>query len=462
MENKVKPMRFGTVLLGLLFFFNPSFAALDVLPDFIGCLLIWLGLSRVALLHRFAADAQRAFLKLAAIDAVKNLLLVAVFGLGSGTAEQPTALLIIAFSAAVLELFFLLPALRALFDAFFMLASQYECPTLYANPYGGLSKTDSICRLSRIFVVVREVVCLLPELTALTTSSYSDSALDRIYEYIGIMRLLACLLVALCGIYWAVRLMVYFHRLHGERAMGEALAERYRAYFAEHPGITVKRRHAVSFAFLGAGLLLLTDFYLDFQNIIPDPVAGTLICIGALLPMGKGGLRAATALLGCAFGVISAVSSKLSAAFVLDFSPGALGKNHEADMAYTEMWIWALAELLVFLALLICLLLLIRAVVRDYAGYRAEHVEEGFEDRAHRELLSYFDGRLLIGGILGFLAGIVSFLFDYIQTPSGTGIYHFLDYLWMFDFGFSLIFGIFLCVMLVQLYYEIKNRYRYD
>ncbi|MBR6728052.1 MAG: hypothetical protein IKM08_07635, partial [Clostridia bacterium] len=154
MENKITPMRFGTVLLGLLFFCNPYFAAVDVLPDFIGCLLICLGFSRLALIHPFAGDVQKAFLKLAAIDAVKTLLLMVVFGTGSGSAEQPTALLVIALSAAAVELLFLLPALRRLFDAFYTLASRYDCTELYANPYGGLSKTDSICRLSMIFVVV--------------------------------------------------------------------------------------------------------------------------------------------------------------------------------------------------------------------------------------------------------------------------------------------------------------------
>ena len=88
MENKRKPIRFGTVLVGLLFFCNPYFAAVDVLPDFIGCLLIWLGLSRIAPLHSYARDAQSAFLKLAGVDAIKSLLLIAVFSMGYGTAEH--------------------------------------------------------------------------------------------------------------------------------------------------------------------------------------------------------------------------------------------------------------------------------------------------------------------------------------------------------------------------------------
>ena len=461
MASKSKPMRFGLVFLGLCFFANPYLAAIDFLPDAIGCLLIWLGLSRLALLTPAARDAQKAFLRLACVDALKLLMLVVVFGMGSGTAEQPTALLVIAFSTGVLELFFLFPALRALFDAFFVIASHYDCKRLYANPCGGLSATDSICRLSTVFVVVREVVCLLPEMTSLTTSSFSDSFWDRIYDFIGAMRVLAFLFVLLCGIYWLVRLSWYFHRVRKEKEMADALGERYRAYYDSHPGIPVKCRHAVAFAFLTAGAILLVDFYLDFENVLPDYVAGILICLGALLTMSATPLRLICAALSGAYAAVSYSSSELSYSFVYNHSPSAIGKNHEVDLAYAEMWGRALVEMIVFLALLVCLLLLIRAVVRDWAGYRAE-CEEEFEGRKHREMLSYFDGQLIICGVLGFLAALLSFLYDYIQTPSGEGIYHFLDFLWIFDFGFSVIFAVFLGVLLVRVYCEIKNRYRYD
>ena len=461
METNTKPMRFGTVLLGLLFFCNPNFAAIDVLPDCIGCLLICLGLTRVALLYPFVGEIRKTFLKLAGVDAVKNLLLFAVMGLGSGTAEQPTALLIIAFAAAVVELIFLLPALRGLFDVFFTLASRYDCPELYANPYGGLSRTDSLARLSMIFVVVREVVCLLPELTALTTSSFSDSEWDRLYEYIGIMRLLACLLVALFGLYWLVRLVLYFRRLHRQQGMLLALGESYSAYMVAHPGVAIKRRYFAAFLAIGAGALMLTDFYLDFENVIPDPVAGTLLCLGVLFMGVSPALQVSTLLLSGAYIAVSHISSGLSYSFALEFSASALGKNREADLAYAEMWIWSAVEFALFLALLICLMLLIRAVVYRWAGYRAEQYS-AFEKRNHRDMLSYFDGQLLLCGVLGFLSALVSFLFDYIQTPSGKGIYHFLDYLWMFDFGFAILFSVTLCVTLTRIYLEIKNRFRYD
>jgi hypothetical protein len=462
MTSDAKPMRFGAVLLGLCFFCNPTFAALDVLPDFIGCLLICLGLSRVALIYPFIAETQKAFLKLAGVDAVKVVLLIAIFGMGSGNAEQPTSLLIVAFAAAVVELFFLLPALRRLFDDLYVLASRYECTELYTDQAGRASLTDRICKLFIVFVITREAVCLLPELTALTRSSFNDSAMDHLYEYIGIMRLLACVIVALFGLFLAVRLILYFAKVRRQLQMTAPLGKQYQDYYNSHPGIRVKRRHAVGFALMGAGGILLTDFYLDFQNVIPDHIAAILIGIGALFTMVPGALRGVTALLSAGYAAVSYTSSELSYLFAISFSPSALGKNREADLAYAKMWIWAMIELFVFVALMISVLLLLRRVIKEWAGYRAECAESDFEQRNHKELLASLDGRLLLCAALGFFAAVLSFLYDFIQTPSGKGIYHFLDFLWIFDFSLSVIFSVVFAITLTCIYTQIKNRYQYD
>ena len=266
----------------------------------------------------------------------------------------------------------------------------------------------------------------------------------------------------LCGLYWVIRLALYFRRLHRQKEMCADLGMRYREYYSTHPGIRVKRRHAASFIFLGIGALFLTDFYLDFENVIPDPVAGILIAIGALLPIAPVVWRAVTAGLGLLYAGVSYLSSDLNTQFVLDFSPSAIGKNHEADLAYAEMWLWSLIEFVLFLALLISLLMLVRAVVREWAGYRALHTESEFEQRNHKNMIAVFDGQLLLCAVFGFLGAVLSFLFDYIQTPSGTGIYHFLDYLWMFDFALNLLFAGFFCVVLGRIYAEIRSRYQYD
>ena len=96
MSKKLQPMGLGLIFAGFCFFFNPYIAVLDLLPDFVGALLIWFGLLRYARISAPMAEARRAFLKLALADVVKNLMLMVIIGMGASN-EQPTMLLIAAF-----------------------------------------------------------------------------------------------------------------------------------------------------------------------------------------------------------------------------------------------------------------------------------------------------------------------------------------------------------------------------
>ena len=83
MCHNTRSIRFGLVFFGMLFFCNPCFAVIDILPDFIGCLLIFAGLSRVSLIQGSMREARFAFLKLAAVDILKTVALLIVFGAGN-------------------------------------------------------------------------------------------------------------------------------------------------------------------------------------------------------------------------------------------------------------------------------------------------------------------------------------------------------------------------------------------
>ena len=149
--SKSKHIRFIPVYLGLLFFFNPYFAVLDLLPDFIGAILICIGLSGFSAVNGNVKDAKDAFFKLIFVDIAKTLCLM--ISMGAGTTEQPTALLLISFSAAVVGLFFLIPAMIKLFDALVSLATLQDCEALYRTQSRGLSHLDIMQRRTIRFYI---------------------------------------------------------------------------------------------------------------------------------------------------------------------------------------------------------------------------------------------------------------------------------------------------------------------
>ncbi len=462
MSNKASPVRFGLVFFGLAFFFNPTFAAIDVLPDFIGCLLIAAGLFRAATVQGDFKKAQRAFLKMALVDAAKNIALIGAFGSNSA-ADQPTLILLTAFVAAVVGLIFAVIAIRALFDGFFNLACTHGCTELYGNVNGGLSLTERMGKWTVIFLFVREGLCLLPEFAALATStdSYSNSFFSRIYEYITLLRSAAVIVAGVIGIVWLVRLLMYCAKFRQNEEMLAALGEQYGVYYESHPGLAVERRHGLALLLLAVGAVFLVDFYLDFQNVIPDAVAGLLILLGSLIPAVKMKHRVRTAVAAGAYTVAASVSSRFAYAFMSRYTADEIARDEEASRAYLAMWVSSLAEFLIFLVLLAFLLLLLREIIWKWAGYRAHHGGE-FEERCQQNLRAEFDGGLIRLFVFGFISALLSFLYDYIKEMPGRGIYHVLEFAWIFDFCGAVIFAVMLIVFLYRIFDEIKNRYRFD
>ncbi|MBQ8339325.1 MAG: hypothetical protein IJY16_02650 [Clostridia bacterium] len=461
MSKKFRPMGLGLIFAGFCFFFNPYFAALDLLPDFIGALLIWIGLLPYARISEPMSDARRAFLKLTFADAVKNLMLLVIFGMGASN-EQPTMLLIAAFCSASLGLFFFLPAVNSLFDGIEYLALTYDCKPLYAVTRGRYSSTERLKRFIRVFLVLREVISLLPEFAALLNSAYVDSGMVWLYDYIGVMRLLAAIPVFIAGVIYLVRVIAYFVRFLRLREFRLQLSEAYAAYMDAHPGVTIRARHLVAFILLGLGSAFTLDFYLDFQNIIPDAIAALFLLMGVLLLKAPWSYRLPVAAAAAGFGVIATISFRFSYRFYMDFAPAAIEKSEKAAYAYFNLWFSALGEMLTFLVFLAMLLVLLRYTIRHYAGYVPEHTDGNFESRSLTRLREEFDGMLIKCFMLGFISALFSFLYDYIKVWPEKRIYRILEFLWMPDFLFAIIFAAYFCYLLSTISIQIEARHYYE
>jgi len=463
--TKNKPMGFSLIAIGLCFFFNPYIAAIDFLPDFIGCLLIALGLAATSRICAVLEQAKRSFLKLAALDAVKQLMLVFILG-NSALGEQEVLLLIVAFLSATLGTLFTVLAMRSLFDGLARLGDTYHCDVLTAAKNGGRSRTERLARFTVIFIIVKETVLLLPEFAALLNSTYVDSGSVRLYDYIGVMRALAILPILALGIVWLYRVIAYFVRLGREKAFLLAVRETYTDYIKAHPGIRVKARYFVAFLLLSCGAFLLTDFYLDFQNIISDTVGGCLLFAGVLLLGTSKKTLLPTGLLAALYTAVATVSSKKSYAFVSSHIGGDISRSEAVAAEYNIMWLWSLAEFVCFLTLLVFLLLTLRAVLLKWGGYRPEQKDEDFEARHEKKIRDEFDWTLIKCYIFGFISALLSFLFDYLKTwPDTKALRYFsrlMEALWIPDFLLALLFATYFTYLLTLVFAKIGERFEFD
>ncbi len=464
-KPSVRPMSFALVFVGLLFFANPYFATVDILPDWIGCALIFLGLDRIARISRHMSEARSAFLKLLIYTVAKDVLALTVL-MTTGGIERPTALLIVTFVNAVCASLFTYRAVYALFDGFYALSVTRECPSLYANyrkaPRRERSRTEQILYATVLFIIFREVFAVLPELSSLANSHYMDSGLIDIYEYIGLMRGIAVLAVLAVGVWWLVTVIRYFTLLHRERAFRVTLAEEQRVYTDAHPAIVLERRFGVGFFFLAIGAFFLCDFVVDMKNVFPDYLAVFCILAGLFVMELPAKWRAACVSLTALFGAAALVSSQYATYFHLNHTALEISKTVAAERAYFHMWFSALVEFALFIAFLICLLLALRHVIREWAGYTPIRADLEFEQRRRRNFLEEFDAKLLRVFLFGFVSGLFSFLTDYVQEIPDHRLFRILEFMWGIDLVVGAVFAVMFAVFLGNVHRSIRYRFSFD
>ena len=147
-------MNLGYLLAGLIFLFNPNINVIDVLPDFIGCIFIVKGLSKLSDLDRRIASAKAKFRRLAWVALFKafvslftsGLLDQALYGMGLSILVDlfdSTMVLVFVFVFGIFELMYMIPAFISLFEGIAFLEIRHTNHrarrTNFAKPrFGGI------------------------------------------------------------------------------------------------------------------------------------------------------------------------------------------------------------------------------------------------------------------------------------------------------------------------------------
>ncbi len=466
-KSTTRKIGFLPVYIGLLFFANPYLGMVDILPDFIGCLLIFWGLFHVSHVSGVMAEARTKFLHLLALVLAKDILGFLIMG-SSANADRPTLYLIVAFVSAVLHIWLGYAAVHTLYDGFYGLAVKGDCPALYAaaprrvlfKSTAHLSRTEVILKKTMIFLVVREVMFVLPELSSLSTAIlHTDPGFIDMYQYIGIMRLIAAVVVSIAAVFYVLAVTRYFLAVQRESAFRERLTALVLGFSRNNPGSKIEHRYYVSFLLFSIGAFLLTDFYLDFTNVIPDILAAAFFMAGILITDLPRKQKRICAIAAGAFGIIATLSSYFARDFALNFNVGDIEKTTEGARAYALMWGSALVEFLFFLAFLALLLLALRAVIDKWAGYLPEQSDLEFEQRRREAFLEEFDGDLIKLFIWGFVSGLFSFVYDYMQIIPAGKWFRFLEFFWAYDFCLSLLFAAIFSTTLSHILSQIRYRF---
>jgi hypothetical protein len=274
--NALKQLNWRPALYlpALIFLCNPNVQGLDILPDFIGYLLLVAGLRRVSLLDESFAEASRLFRRMAWLSAAQLIGIFWIFTVPSAE-EVPTLVLLLCFVMGVLELMTVLPACRQLFHGLSYIGSRMDGTVLFTPVRGahGGDITDRACRRCQTFAVVKVVLCAIPELSSLTDASYRAGAtLVNWYAYVHGFRAIAFVIGAVVGVIWLVRTARYLNRIAQDHALWNALLTRCEQDEAAHPERVPAGHLKLSCTLAILAFVFCINFSVELQTVTTNKI----------------------------------------------------------------------------------------------------------------------------------------------------------------------------------------------
>ena len=258
-------LNLGLILLGLLFFFNPNFNLFDIMPDFIGALLIMAGLSKMYMYDGNFEDAKRSAKFLLWISLLRFALSIWI------SSANRDYLLPFTFIVCVLEAIYMISMFKGLY-----LGAEYTLMRADCEKY--VNVVHEAFTMSFIFTIASKLLEFAPnicdlvkqdaELDLSSGASFKMSMAQMRVYVLGVCLIFGLLL----GIIYLFVTMKAWIRMIADKRYSIFLAEKYNDYAENERDALVADKIEKFYALITFGFAFLFDFHLDGINVIPSVI----------------------------------------------------------------------------------------------------------------------------------------------------------------------------------------------
>ena len=483
-----KKLGIGYIIAALFFLFNPDINIIDLLPDVFGYMLLCAGLSKLSFVDSSFEEAANRFKKMIFVSFGKLVSFVLLFSLFNER-ERPYGFLLFTFSFLVLDLIFLLPAVKSMFEGFMQLTRKYKSEVAYktrksvesANnetegSNGGRRKAyiEKIYRFTMVFFILKAILRTLPEFTALTMDEYTDgSFVMYMYEYINMYRILGAIIALVIGIVWLCRSCRFFVKLSRENAFIENVKNELVEKAITREGLFVKKAIKTALLLFGVGALLSIDFHVSIAletvmipdlniheitiNLIPDFVFAILFFSAAFILRNYIKFNKKLILASSVYMAFSLVASALKVYFATAY--GSFSAVNYIGKAFTLFYVICTStifENIAFVAMMAVFALFMKELIKSYTGYIPsvqDPTTAELINSTHKELTT----KVWIVFALSVISAITASVYDFMLIEIYT--MPFARSFWIIDFVAQAAFA---CVSLHALFEindEVESRY---
>lgn len=268
-------MGIGYIIAGIIFLINPNINIVDIFPDVIGYLLIYRGLFKLSDIDDRFTYAREKARWLIVVSLVKLLF---IFMLPSSSDSD---VLLFTFCFAVVEMLLCIPLFTEFFGGMNYICSRYNNET--ALKYEGEARFFVIA-----FIVVKNVITLVPELFSLSDTSYGLELDYDHYKKLAdveaakkICIIGAFFLVLVCGIVMAVKYISYLRKLTADREFIGRIKLYYEENIMSDTTLWARRYQNTALCLFAVGVMMFNNFYLDTFPVIPDLLGYVFFAVGS-------------------------------------------------------------------------------------------------------------------------------------------------------------------------------------
>lgn len=393
----------GLLIPAAWILFNPNVTLLDILPDVIAYGLILYALRHLTSFVPYMREASEGFRRLFYLSLLKLPAFVVMLTL----ATERVTITLFSLSFAVLELIFLLPAVKNLFEGLFYLGERFDC-TAALRTDAKRGGPDAVLTVTYTFLVVKTALSTLPdfcflfEYDPLTGEGFTVSSIQYLFVV-----LVAFGLTLLVGILWLSYILPYLRGLANDEGIQNLEApfcadmkkrENHRLYLS------------LPFFLFATTTVLSLDLVIDRVAILPDYLAAATALSLAILFYKQGRTKQNLAALCLAVGYLasSVIHSVMRSRFYTTFTESDLNRIPAADDAYLPVVITSAVGEALFISLFILLGLALHRFYRksNPAALPSNEYEARLYHEERRTLLK----QNTFSAVLAILASVASFL----------------------------------------------------
>ena len=266
MNNLTK--RFGNeflmIIIGLCFFANPMLSLLDILPDFIGCIVIMIAISRFTAISGDLESAYAYFKYMALASAAR----IAVFFVSS--TFDDVMLLSITLIFGVVEFICAFMAIPALYDGLMHLSLKYG---------SGIKEEPQFKTVCLAFFGVRAFGSILPHITSVLAGGDGDIITGEARataSYTALLTLVNIVLTLIVAVFFIIVTVSFVGKLFKDSQLRTDLHAEIDSKNALDPEFFIRRQLDTGLKLLGISFVFLLDLFGDGINYVPDFIFGAL------------------------------------------------------------------------------------------------------------------------------------------------------------------------------------------